>query len=179
MQFHPDKCQVLSINNKRKSIISNYTLHNHILATVRPTQLQIILLETTCWKFNQISRQSPGIPATELTNKFCKSKTTTISNLCLPNYITLVHSAGPLGLPNIPTAATGNGHSDGQPVLSAIATVRHPALPTWWLVWEPLINRRNAFRMFMVYKTHSGLVAIHATHHITPRQYHTWYCIPH
>ena len=34
MQFHPDKCQVLRITNKRKPIIFNYTVHYHILATV-------------------------------------------------------------------------------------------------------------------------------------------------
>ncbi len=28
---------------------------------------------------------------------------------------------------------------------------------------EPLINRRREFRMFMFYKMHSGLVAIHPT----------------
>ena len=34
MQFHPDKCQVLRITNKRNPIIFNYTLHDHILVTV-------------------------------------------------------------------------------------------------------------------------------------------------
>ena len=33
-QFHPDKCRVLRITNYRKPIIFNYTLHDHILATV-------------------------------------------------------------------------------------------------------------------------------------------------
>ena len=48
--------------------------------------------------------------------------------------------------------------------------------------WEPLINRRRAFHMFMFYKMHSGLVAIHPTLYLTPRQYyHTShkYYIPH
>ena len=39
--------------------------------------------------------------------------------------------------------------------------------------WEHLLNRRRAFRMFMFYKMHSGLVAIHPTLYLTPRQYHT------
>ena len=45
------------------------------------------------------------------------------------------------------------------------------------LDWEQLVNRR----MFMFYKVHSGLVAIHPTLYITPRQYHTShkYYIPH
>ena len=44
-------------------------------------------------------------------------------------------------------------YSDGQPVLSAIATARYPALPVTNMMagldWEPLINRRRAFGMFM------------------------------
>ena len=49
------------------------------------------------------------------------------------------------------------------------------------LDWEPLVNRRRAFRMFMFYKMHSGVVAIHPTLYLTPRQYHTShkYYIPH
>ena len=49
------------------------------------------------------------------------------------------------------------------------------------LDWEPLVNRRRAFRMFMFYKMHSGLVAIHPTLYLTPIQYHTShkYYIPH
>ncbi len=47
--------------------------------------------------------------------------------------------------------------------------------------WEPLVNRRRAFRMFMFYKMHNGLVVIHPTLYLTPRQYHTShkYYIPH
>ena len=41
------------------------------------------------------------------------------------------------------------------------------------LDWEPIIKRRRAFRMFMFYKMYSGLVAIHPTPYLTPRQYHT------
>ena len=41
------------------------------------------------------------------------------------------------------------------------------------LDWEPLVNSRRAFRMFMFYQMHSGLVTIHPTLYLTPRQYHT------
>ena len=49
------------------------------------------------------------------------------------------------------------------------------------LDWEPLTNWCRAFRMFMFYEMHSGLVAIHPTLYLTPRQYHTShkYYIPH
>ena len=45
MQFHPDKCRVLRITNKRKPIIFNYTLHDHILASV--TQAKYLGVTTT------------------------------------------------------------------------------------------------------------------------------------
>ena len=47
------------------------------------------------------------------------------------------------------------------------------------LDWNPLINRRRAFRLSMFYKMHSGLVAIHPTLYLTPRQYHTSHKYPH
>ena len=51
MQFHPDKCQVLRMTNKRKPIIFNYTLHNHILATVtQATYLGVTITHDLNWK---------------------------------------------------------------------------------------------------------------------------------
>ena len=38
MKFHPDKCQVLRITNKRTPIAHNYTLHKRILETVTQTK---------------------------------------------------------------------------------------------------------------------------------------------
>ena len=34
MEFHPDKCQVLRITNKKKPILSGYTIHNSLLTLV-------------------------------------------------------------------------------------------------------------------------------------------------
>ena len=51
MQFHPDKCQVLRITNKRKPIILNYTLHDHILATVTQAKyLGVTITNDLNWK---------------------------------------------------------------------------------------------------------------------------------
>ena len=51
MQFHPDKCQVLRITNKRKPIIFNYTLHDHILATVTQAKyLGVTITNDLNWK---------------------------------------------------------------------------------------------------------------------------------
>ena len=51
MQFHPDKCQVLRITNKRKPIIFNYTLHDHVLATVTQAKyLGVTITNNLNWK---------------------------------------------------------------------------------------------------------------------------------
>ena len=34
MHFHPDKCNILSITQKKKPVQYTYKLHNHILAKV-------------------------------------------------------------------------------------------------------------------------------------------------
>ena len=49
MEFHPKKCQVLNITNKKKPVKYSYTIHGHVLDTVskipqcthpKPTQLE-------------------------------------------------------------------------------------------------------------------------------------------
>ena len=51
MQFHADKCQVIKITNKRRPIIFNYTLHDHILATVTQAKYIGVTITTDLnWK---------------------------------------------------------------------------------------------------------------------------------
>ena len=38
MEFHPDKCTVLTVSKKKNPIIYNYTLHNHVLAHEESTK---------------------------------------------------------------------------------------------------------------------------------------------
>ena len=33
MEFHPEKCQLLRVTNKRNVIQEDYTIHDHILKT--------------------------------------------------------------------------------------------------------------------------------------------------
>lgn len=38
MEFHPNKCQVIHINNKRKHIRQPFNIHGHVLQKVEPTK---------------------------------------------------------------------------------------------------------------------------------------------
>ena len=65
------KCQVLRITNKRKPIIFNYTLHDHILATVTQAKyLGLTITNDLNWKqhvenITKSANISTGIPAKE------------------------------------------------------------------------------------------------------------------
>ena len=78
MQFHTDKCQVLSITNKRKPIIFNYTLHDHVLATVTQAKyLGVTITNNLNWKqhvenITKSANKALGFLRRNL-NKFCKS----------------------------------------------------------------------------------------------------------
>ena len=97
------------------------------------------------------------------------AKESRISNLCPPNIRIFVHSVG--SVPNIQTAAAGNGAATRSPVClqSLPPDIQRFTNMMAGLDWE----RRRAFRMIMFYKMHNGLVAIHPTLYLTPRQYHT------
>ena len=51
MEFHPDKCKVLRITNKRKVIKYHYLLHNIILKEVSNTNYLSVTMNTRLlWK---------------------------------------------------------------------------------------------------------------------------------
>ena len=51
MEFHPDKCQVLTITNKKQTIRSEYTIHNQLLkATNSAKYLGVIIDDKLKWK---------------------------------------------------------------------------------------------------------------------------------
>ncbi len=61
MESHPEKCQVISITRKRKTIIHQYKLHNHILEHVKSTKyLGCTLNEKQDWgeHINNISSRA-------------------------------------------------------------------------------------------------------------------------
>ena len=54
MEFHPDKCQVITVTNKKKLINANYQLHNQTLKeTNKAKYLGIIIDNKLEWKDQQ------------------------------------------------------------------------------------------------------------------------------
>ena len=51
MEFHPDKCKVLRITNKRNQIKQDYRMHNQILDRVDTAKyLEVLLNKKLSWK---------------------------------------------------------------------------------------------------------------------------------
>jgi myo-inositol-hexaphosphate 3-phosphohydrolase len=46
MTFHPDKCSVLTITNKKNPVKHNYLLHNHTLESVSSAKYLGIILQS-------------------------------------------------------------------------------------------------------------------------------------
>ena len=46
MAFHPDKCSVLTITNKKNPVKHNYLLHNHTLESVSSAKYLVITLQS-------------------------------------------------------------------------------------------------------------------------------------
>ena len=118
MQFHPDKCQVLRITNKRNPIIFNYTLHDHMLATVTQAKyLGVTITNDLNWK-----QHVKIIFKKKQKNMYIHI---TYVRPILENSCTVwdpyrIYQQRQLEMVQRRAA-----------VLSAIATARHPALPTW------------------------------------------------
>ena len=186
MQFHPDKCQVLRITNKRNPIIFNYTLHDHILATVTQAKyLGVTITKDLNWKqhvenISKSANKALGFLRRNLRINSVKAKEQAYLTYVRPilEYSCTVWDPYRIyqqrQLEMVQRRAARfvcNRYRQTSSVTNMMAG----------LDWEPLIKRRRAFRMIMFYKMHSGLVAIHPTLYLTPRQYHTShkYYIPH
>ena len=177
MQFHPDKCQVLRITNKRKPIIFNYTLHDHILATVtQPKYVGVTITNYLNWNQHvdiiKSANKALGFLRRNLRINSVQAKEQPYLTYVRPilEYSCTVWDPYRIyqqrQLEMVQRRAARfvcNRYRQTSSVTNMMAG----------LDWEPLLNRRRACRMFMFFKMHSGPVAIHPTLYLTPRQYHT------
>jgi hypothetical protein len=66
MEFHPEKCQVLHISNKRNPLEYNYNIHGHILKEAETSKyLGINLNRTLSWNnhINTVAKKASNISA--------------------------------------------------------------------------------------------------------------------
>ena len=61
MHFHSDKCNILSITQKKKPVQYTYKLHNHILAKVESAKYLGITLQNKNGPFMAIDKDQPGL----------------------------------------------------------------------------------------------------------------------
>jgi hypothetical protein len=169
MEFHPEKCQVLHITNKRQPIVSSYTIHGHILESVdQGKYLGVNIQRKLNWSshINNITRKANNTRAFLQRNIHqCPRKT---KELC---YTTLVRPQ----LENAsivwdPSSAT-NCHKIEMVQRRAARFVtgdyfRRSSVTTMLenLKWHTLHTRRKMNKAIMMYKILHGLVAVPSDH---------------
>ena len=178
---------MLRITNKRKPIIFNYTLYVHVLATVTQAKyLGVTITNNLNWEqhvenFTKSANKALGFLRRNLRIYSVKAKEQAYLTCVRPilEYSCTVWDPYRIyqqrQLEMVQRRAARfvcNHYRQTSSVTNIMAGFD----------WEHLLNRRRAFRMFMFFfKMHSGIVAIHPTLYLTPRQYHTSrkYYIPH
>ncbi len=178
MQFHPQKCQLLRITNKKSPVEGQYNIHGHTLEEVDSAKyLGVTIHRTLNWNhhINNISKRANSTRAFLQRNlRSCPTKT---KALC---YQTLLRPLmeysctiwDPSTQENINkleavqrrTARFVNNNYDRT---SSVTTMLQS------LNWEPLQQRRARYKVIMMYRIVHGLIAIPPSTHLTPRTTNT------
>jgi hypothetical protein len=173
MEFHPGKCQVLTITRNRNLIHNIYTLHGQALEHVTSAKyLGITLTSDLSWNkhitnFTGKANSSLGFLRRNLRINSPHLKTTAYKTLVRPllEYAPTVWD--PYTKKNIRNIEMVQRRS-ARYVLqryrnsSCVSDMLHE------LGWQSLEERRKHQRLTMMYKMHNNLVAIHQHDYITP-----------
>jgi len=174
MEFHPAKCQVLSVTRKHQPILHNYTLHGVTLQHVKSAKyLGVTLTSDLRWN-------------THISNiTFTANRTLCFlrRNLQIHNeklkttaYKTLVR----FQVEYASTVWYPHTASQSRKVEMVQRTAARYVTRRWYyrssvgnmlshLGWRTLAQRREQARLCMMYKIHHGLVAVNCNHqYITP-----------
>ena len=171
MEFHPQKCQILHITNKRQALRQPYNIHGHILEEVESAKyLGVNIHHKLNWNthINQVVKKANNTRAFLQRNIYqCPRKT---KDLC---YKTLVRPQmeyasiiwDPYTANNISNLemvqrraarfVTGDYHRT-----SSVSTMLHQ------LQWQTLQERRAVNKVIMMYRIVNNLVAIPSTYMI-------------
>ena len=173
MQFHPDKCTVLSITNKAKKIEAQYQLHGHTLEAVTSAKyLGITFNNKLQWDqhINNITSKANktlGFLRRNLKIPSIRIKEQAYQTLVRP----LVEYASSVWDPYTKTEINKieavqrraaryviNNHRNRSSVSNMLQRLK----------WRPLENRRKDARLVMMYKIDRELVAISKENRLTP-----------
>ena len=173
MEFHPDKCQVLSITRNKEVIHHDYTLHGHVLEHVTAAKyLGVTITQDLRWN-QHISN---------ITAKANRTLGFLRRNLQISNPELRSRAYKALVRPQIEYATTvWDPHTQNN--IKKLEMVQRRAARyalnryhnrssvtdmLCQLGWPSLQHRREHQRLAMLYKIRNGLVAVNADQYLTP-----------
>ena len=165
MEFHPGKCQVMSITRKRHPLIRNYLLHGTVLERVKSAKyLGVNLSDDLRWNqhvdaITAKASRSLGFLRRNLQVKNEKLKTNAFFSLVRPQleYASTVwdpHTAANINKIEMVQRRAARYVKNRWYYKSSVGNMLQE------LGWATLAQRREQARLSMMYKIHHGLVCI-------------------
>ena len=158
MQFHPDKCEVISITRKENPIITNYTLHGHQLQHVNSVKyLGLTVSNDLCWDkhVDQVVAKANNTLSVLRRNLNIHNPKVKAHTDHLTKKLEMVQRRA--------ARFTLNKYRHTDSVTAMLET----------LSWPTLSQRRLHARLSMLFKIHHNLVAIDTSHILSSKQHNT------
>jgi hypothetical protein len=172
MEFHPGKCQVLSISRSRNIKQHQYTLHGHVLEHVKEAKYLGLTITSdlrwnrhvnnTCGKANK----TLGFLKRNVKIKSQNLKETAYKTIVRP----LVEYAPTVWDPNTKTLCSQIEMVQRRAARYVTNRYHNTSSVSGMLQdlgWTCLQERRHHQRLMMMYKIHNGLVGVHAEQYIS------------
>ena len=175
MEFHPGKCQVLSITKRRNPIRYAYTIHGHQLDTVPSARyLGVELTDSLSWNKHIESTSMKGMRALGFLRRNLGACSTTIKAHCYKTFVRpIVEYASCVwspytqkGIKKIESVQRSAARyvSGDYSQRSSVSTMLRD------LGWDSLEQRRDIARVTMLYRIRNGLIDIPSDHLVPARR---------
>ena len=173
MEFHPDKCKVLTITRKKNPIKSTYTLHGIVLERVSSTKyLGLTLTNQFDWNvhidnISNKANKSICLLKRNVRMKDVQLKYVAYSSLVRPHLEYAVPVWDPYTKKNIDKLEIIQRRA-ARYVLDRYHYSASVTEMLNELGWKSLEKRRKYMRLIMMYKIANSLVAINVTNYLKP-----------